>query len=263
LSSLEKYSKQISILDWVIVLSTFVLLIMVYVPQVIWQEENEYRTESRRRMSIIASAEEFYYELTGSYTLDGTELFTVVETAMDSLQADSLFTGEQIIKLPNKIYYVNVETGFDHRVDTTFSVAENLKQVSLDTIYTVGMKNPESGGVDTLFVNAINIDMFKQDSLFYKIFASDTASRSEIITDYLRKKFHLIPEFLICPVSSKTDGEEFILEIDDSDPEAPLFTVSSPVHEDYSESRFGIFKFYSGKHGQISGGEHSWAGEQR
>ncbi len=261
MSSEEKYSKQITILDWVIVLSTFVLLIMVYIPQVIWEEEDEYRTESRRRMSIISDAEEFYYELTGSYTLDGIELFTLVESAMDSLQADSLFTGDQVIHLPKKSYNVNVETGFDIRVDTTFSVAENLKRVSLDTIYTVGMKNPESGGIDTLFVNAMNMNMFKQDSLFYDIFASDTASRSEIYTDYLRQKFHLTQELLTCPVSSKIMGEPYIFSIDDSDPEAPIFTVSSPVSEDYSEPRFGIFKFYSGKHGQIVGGEQSWAGE--
>ena len=95
----KKYDKKISILDWFIVGSIIVMFLMVYIPQNIWSEENHYKKERRNRMKIISQAEEFYYELTGTYTLDFEELFLLVESAMDSLLADSLFYGEQIINM--------------------------------------------------------------------------------------------------------------------------------------------------------------------
>ena len=54
-------------------------------------------------MTAISNAQEFYKELTGSYTMDGNHLFELVEAAMDSLLADSLFLGEQYIKLQSAI----------------------------------------------------------------------------------------------------------------------------------------------------------------
>mgnify|MGYP001466146256 CR=1 FL=1 len=90
--------KKIGILDWGIVFSGIILLIIVYIPNHIWKEERIVRNESRHRMEIIADAEEFYKELTGEYTTDGKKLYSLVEAAMDSLIADSLFLGEQIIR---------------------------------------------------------------------------------------------------------------------------------------------------------------------
>ena len=70
-------------------------------------------------MSDIAHAEDFYFEMTGRYTLNGEHLFELVEAAMDSLIADSLFTGRKIINLNHNSYSVTLERGFEIRVDTT------------------------------------------------------------------------------------------------------------------------------------------------
>ena len=48
------------------------------------EEENQYKDMRRSRMKHISSAEEFFYEMTGKYTTDVSELFTLVEAAMDS-----------------------------------------------------------------------------------------------------------------------------------------------------------------------------------
>ena len=84
------YDKQISVLDWLIIIALIVMFIMVYLPQQIWEEESKYKQMRRHKMNIISKAEEYYYELTGNYTKDMNELFLLVESAMDSLLADTI-----------------------------------------------------------------------------------------------------------------------------------------------------------------------------
>ena len=253
----RNYERKISVLDWGIVISTILLLLTVYLPQSIWKEEVKFRKEGRLRMTAIANAEEFYFEMTGIYTLDGEHLFDLVEAAMDSLIADSLFTGEQVINLQGTFYPINIERGFENRVDTTFSSPTELYFSYEDTIYTVGLKNVESGGSDTLFVNVRDIARYQSDEYFQNIYNMDIVTRTELRTDYLRKKYHLINSMLYCPLTNNP----YIFEIDTTDGE-PIFMVTSPLHlqeEPYTESRFGVFTFEAGDHGFIRGNQKSWA----
>ena len=208
-------------------------------------------------MTSIADAEEFYFEMTGTYAPDGEHLFKLVEAAMDSLIADSLFTGDQIIYLGDQAYPVTMERGFETRVDTTFSQATELYFSYEDTIYTVGLNNPDSGGIDTLFVNVKDLARFRADKHYREIYSTDIVTRSEIRTDYLRKKYHLNTSLLYCPLTNNP----FIFEIDTTDKEA-VFSVISPLHileGPYTESRFGVFTFEAGDHGYIKGTQKSWA----
>ena len=122
-----KFETKIGLLDWFILLSIILLLLMVYIPSSIWVEEKRDRDESRFRMKAISNAAEFYKELKGSYTTDGEEMFALVEGAIDSLYADSLFVGEQKINTKNTLHHITIEKGFDFRADTTFSIAERIK----------------------------------------------------------------------------------------------------------------------------------------
>ena len=251
----KNMDKKIEILDWGIIFSILIMLFMVYIPKSIWDEEVKIRNEARHRMLAISNAQAFYKELTGTYTIDGEHLFSLVEAAMDSLLADSLFLGERTIKLKSGDYKVNLEQGFETRVDTTFSESENIRIVTLDTIYTVGLTNMNSNGVDTIFVNSNNLDYYRSQSNFYEIFNQDTASRSELITDYLRMKYHLTKDLLYCPISK----ERYIFEIDSTDAENLTFSVKTPLSEKYKERRFIIFSFESGNHGRIVDGNTSWS----
>ena len=253
----QNYERKISILDWGIVISAILLLLTVYLPQLIWKEEVKFRNEGRHRMSAIANAEEFYFEITGIYTSDGEHLFELVEAAMDSLIADSLFTGDQIINLGGQAYPVTMERGLETRVDTTFSQATEIYFSYEDTIYTVGLNNTESGGIDTLFVNVKDLERFQADEHFRDIYNIDIVTRSEIRTDYLRRKYHLSFSMLNCPLTKNP----YIFEIDTTDEEA-VFSVISPLHvlkDPYTESRFGVFTFEAGDHGYIKGTQKSWA----
>ena len=253
----KEQEMKISILDWGIIVSAILLLLTVYLPQSIWKEEVKFRKLGRHRMTSIAHAEEFYFEMTGAYTANGEHLFELVEAAMDSLIADSLFTDEQIINLDGTEYPVTMERGFEIRVDTTFSSATDLYFSYEDTIYTVGLHNPDSGNIDTMFVNVKDLHRFKADEHFREIYNTDIVTRSEIRTDYLRRKYHLNTEMLKCPLTN----DPFIFEIDTTGDEA-VFIVTSPLHvleEPYTESRFGVFTFEAGDHGYIKGTQKSWA----
>ena len=138
-------------LDWGIIFSCIIMLLIVYIPSHIWREEVKFREESRKRMEVIADAEEFYKELTGEYTTDGLELFELVESALDSTIADSIFLGEQFIYFDNKSFKVNMSKGFKFRADTTFSDGVSLKRTIKDTIYTIGLINEETGNIEFHF----------------------------------------------------------------------------------------------------------------
>ena len=105
--------------------------------KIVWKEEEKMKKEGRKRMSDIAYAEDFYFEMTGNYTLDGKHLFELVEAAMDSLIADSLFVGDQLINLNNITYPVTLERGSEVRVDTTFSFPVDYRRAFQDTIYSI------------------------------------------------------------------------------------------------------------------------------
>ena len=142
-------------------------------------------------------------------------------------------------------------------MDTTFSSATNLYFSYEDTIYTVGLNNPESGNIDTIFVNVKDLYHYKADEHFREIYKTDVVTRSEIRTDYLRKKYHLNTNMLNCPLTN----DPYIFEIDTTGDE-DIFTVTSPLHlleEPYTESRLGVFTFEAGDHGFIKGTQKSWA----
>ena len=250
-----KKQNKISLLDWLIFLSVIILFITIYIPQKIWAEEDYYKNESRHRMKVIADAAEFYKELTGHYSSDGNKVFSLVEAATDSLIADSLFIGEQYIIINNKKIKIEIEKGFEVRADTTFSKAEKIRRTIVDTIYTIGMNNVEQLTIDTLFVNVKNLNQYKSDPTFKKIIKEDIITRSEIVIDYLRNKFHLTNELLLCPLTN----EKYQIMIDSTDVEDIIFQVQSPVPIDFKESRYFIFAFYAGNHGSIQNGISTWA----
>ena len=196
--------KKIGILDWLILIAVMLLVLLVYIPQSIWSEEDRDRIESRKRMQLIADAAEFYNEITGEYTTEGKFMFKLVEAAIDSTFADSLFSGNKTIFVDDKPFLVTLESDFDVRADTTFSESSNIKVSVLDSIYVIGMKNAsEQNLIDTMYVNSSTLKMYMNRDSFLGIFSLDTIRRTENITDYLRKKYHLTENLLLCPLTNK------------------------------------------------------------
>ena len=289
----NKYDKRIGVLDWLIFFSIIVLVLMVYIPLNVWSEENQYKDMRRSRMKHIASAEEFFYEMTGKYTTDVNELFILVEAAMDSLISDSTFVGKQKINLGEKTYDVMMDETFHIRVDTTYSTAEVIKITEIDTLYRIGVKNEDNLSlIDTIWVNSKNFNDYQNNSNYVGQYITHyenpdgssieinefNKNKSEYIEakynpqtvkyvervnkyrNFLRRKFHLDEEFIYCPISKNNfDKKKFILKIDESNPSAPVFSIESPLTSDDNELRYGIFRYRPGKKESIISGVKSWA----
>ena len=256
-------NKKIGILDWLIFFSVIILIIMVYAPQRVWEEESKYRSDRRARMQHIALAEEFYYELTGNYTTDITELFSLVEASMDSLIADTTFIGVQNININNKNYKINIDDSFAERVDTSYSIPEQIKTEFDVTVHQIGFKNDNDPNlIDTLWVSDEKLIDSKNTDGFIDIYKTKVEKRVSLETNYLRRKFHLENDFIFCPISKNNlKKKKFILSIDNSNPKVPVFSIESPIDKSDNERRFGIFRFKPGKKESIVGGVQSWAGK--
>ncbi|MAJ44309.1 MAG: hypothetical protein CMF96_06140 [Candidatus Marinimicrobia bacterium] len=247
--------RKIGFLDWGLTFAFIILGLAIYIPDSIDREESYYKNESRHRMEVIYSAEELFYELTGNYTLDGKELFKVVQQARDSLMGDSLFYGDKVIHIDGNPKVFKIPRDLQMIVDTTFSSEEILKKQVTDFVYSVGIQNEESGIVDTIYVNSQNIENIRQNQNYVGEYGVDTTSHIEVYSDYKRKGFRLDFELLKCPLT----GNYYKIEIDNSDIENPILSITSPVPLNYSEPRFlYLYRFKADDHGMISGGIKSW-----
>tara|TARA_Y100000590_G_C15736887_1_gene1018835 strand:- start:670 stop:1452 length:783 start_codon:yes stop_codon:yes gene_type:complete len=255
----KKILKDIGFLDWAIFISIVIMSLMIFLPQIIWEEEDFYKNIRRDKMYIISKAEDFYYQLTGEYTLNTNELFTLVEAATDSVIADSLFLGKQTINLNNKIYNVTVEPGFHIEVDTTFSSLEIIRYDVVDTIYTISMLNQETNLLDTMLVNSRSMRRYKQNELFREIINYTMEDRVEKKSNYLRRKFHLSNDLIYCPISEYNLEKKFVLSIEKDKNNDSVFKITSPLTKEDKELRYGIFSFNPGKEESILGGVKSWA----
>ena len=255
----KKVFKDIGFLDWSIFISFIIMALMIFLPQIIWEEEDHYKSMRREKMTIISKAEDFYYQLMGEYTLDTEELFSLVESATDSVIADSLFTGKQKINLNNKVYHVQIEPGFHMEVDTTFSSLEILKYDVVDTIYTISMINEETNLLDTMLVNSRSMKRYQNSEKFEEIINYETSNRVEKQSNYLRRKFHLDNSLIYCPISESNLEKKFLLSIEEDKNNDPVFKIASPLSSNDREMRYGIFRYNPGKEEYILGGVKSWA----
>ena len=291
-----KFTTRIAILDWLFVFAILILLLMVYIPNQIWIQEKADRDESRFRMRTISNASEFYKEINGNYTINGPQMFELVEAAIDSAFADSLFVGEQQIILNDKIFNVSINKGFDYRADTTFSIAEQIRKTIIDTLYwTLEYSDSTKSSLDTNYVNSSEIKnrmnlyrfnpantplLSERDSTiteeeydnllsfeqkrFYRV-VKDTipgkmeiSEREEVKNNYLRKKYHLNSDLLTCPLSKK----DYILALEQQKSGENIFIVKSPVDESNIKTQYYFFEYNPGDHGYIRSGVQSWAGEE-
>ena len=240
------------ILDWLSVIGVFLLIAVVYVPKSIWAEEEQYLIESRRRMDVIQSAENFYHTLTGSYTVDGPFLFALVSQTHDSMIGDSTFTGDQVIHVGGIPYQVDIPDGMIYDLDTTFSVGRSLRKTVLDTIYTMLIWNDERADNDTVYISGRAVlARFASDLAYRGLIDSSFGSHSEVYTDYDWNRFRLNDELLL----SSVIREPFVIEIDST---SEVLSIASPITNDYVEKRYLLFRFKPRGHGAIVDGEAPW-----
>ena len=94
-------------LNFIIVLLAGVLFAVLIIPTQIWEEEEKFREESRKRMENLWKVETTFLNLTGEYTELGENAIHVVNAVYDSLKSGTDFYGDQQLALTPKRVMIN------------------------------------------------------------------------------------------------------------------------------------------------------------
>lgn len=99
--SLDKNQIEIKsfMFDWGIVFLLMLLVFIISIPPLIWNEENTKIKDSRKRMLDLAYALKSYNKLTGTYTDDKNLIFETIMHVRDSLIANETLNGNKNIYL--------------------------------------------------------------------------------------------------------------------------------------------------------------------
>ncbi|MDP6168600.1 MAG: hypothetical protein QF780_01210 [Candidatus Marinimicrobia bacterium] len=237
------------LLEVVIVLAMFFLIVVIYVPVAIWEEEDFYEKESRYRMQNVYDIESFYSRLTGEYNPNFIEAMSVVNAARDSTVADSLFIGEQYVKLYGKEFFVDVDESFGFEYDTTFGIKSFRKDTVQDTTVQIAVFSEDLGRNDTSFIRKKDLQGYIDSENFIGVVKEEPLERVEAVEYY--KTF--IPDSTtnFCPLTNN----QYVMEISEDGTD---LVVSSPITDPIIESHYLIFSFRAANHGVIRGGRKSW-----
>ncbi len=97
-------------LNILIVLLVGALLAVLLIPKQIWNEEQQYREQSRTRMQNLWKVESVFLRLTGDYTELGEHAINTVNLVYDTLKSGADFTGTRQITFPPKQINMNIDS---------------------------------------------------------------------------------------------------------------------------------------------------------
>jgi translation initiation factor 2B subunit (eIF-2B alpha/beta/delta family) len=116
------------VLKIVIVLLIFLLVVVIAVPEKIWTEEEMITYQSRRNMTSIYEAEQFFFRKTGEFTTNLDTLVTVIQN--DS----SLLQRKQQANLTNEIYQVLGNTLDIPSLQSILVVSKSVREIQGDIV---------------------------------------------------------------------------------------------------------------------------------
>jgi len=249
-SELSKKRKMYSdLLEFAIVFAFIFLIISIYVPRAIWDEEEYFEGQSHFHMENMYDAQNFYSSLLDDYDTDGLWVMQVVNSVRDSLMGDSTYLGEQSITLNGKSFTVNVPKGFDAEFDTTFGFPMTRRDTIQDTTATTVMYSEDLSRNDTSYVQKKLLGKFQADSNFVALIEEVGTERVEVVNYY--DSYMLDASMNYCPVTQKP----YLISIQG---EGNAVRVDSPIEETVVRNRYAIFAFKASNHGFIDDGTKSW-----
>ena len=242
----KKYS---DLIELGIVFAFLFMVITIYVPSMIWVEEEEAAESARFNIQTVHDIEYFYKILTDDYEPDGLWALNVVNAVRDSVLADSTYLGERNFELIGENVSVNIPEGFDVEYDTTFGFLKTRRDTLIDTIHTVVLYSEELSRNDTSFVTKNDLSSVMIEESFVSDLGFETKQRSEVVSYY----DSYIPDSsnFYCPLTD----EKIVVNIKD---DGDVVRISSPIEGIYSEGRYLLFSFKTRNHGYIEDGSRSW-----
>jgi len=242
----KKYS---DLIELGIVFAFLFMIITIYVPSMIWVEEEEAAETARFNIQTVYDIEYFYRILTDDYEPDGLWAMNVVNAVRDSVLADSTYLGERNFELIGEKVRVDIPEGFDVEYDTTFGFLKTRRDTLIDTIHTVVVYSEELSRNDTSFVTKDDLSLVMIEEGFISDLGFETKQRSEVVSYY----DSYIPDSsnFYCPLTN----EKIVVNIKD---DGEIVRISSPIEGIYSEGRYLLFSFKTRNHGYIEDGSRSW-----
>jgi len=238
----------VKILNIIAVIFAFCVVLVIYIPNSIWKDEDAVRAISRKRMVILNEVEKFYKQMTGFYQNDPLLAMKVLTAVRDSTRADSNFFGEQVVKLPEGRFALTVPKNFYLTFDTTFSFGYFKKDTIYDTTYQVLKWNEEMLTNDTVYVLADRYrELRKSDSSFRKALGSENSTRVQINRYY--RPFYLDTTFAYSPL---------IKELYQISSDTSKVRIQDPLKGEFKEKRYLFFAFKDTSAGYIENDEKSW-----
>ena len=237
------------LLELSIVVAFLFMIVCIYVPRAIWDEEEFYQNKSHFNMENLFDAQNFYKSITGEYSADGWWTFDVVNSVRDSLTGDSTYLGSQLITLNSKTFEVNIPKGFDIEFDTTFGFPMSRRDTIFDTTATIIMFSEDLSRNDTSYIQKRLLANFTSDSNFVKLVEEVPTQRVEVVNFY--DTYMPDSSMNVCPVTNIP----YDITIKD---EGNSIRVDSPIKETVVRRRFALFSFKASNHGYINDGTKSW-----
>jgi len=221
-----------------------VLILVIYLPTQVWNEQEEVQKLSQKRMTIIHKVEDFYNKMSNTYNEDPVMAIKIISALRDSTMADSNFYGTQTLNIDGKAYEFDVLKNLFKSYDTTFAFSYNLKDTVVDTLYKVTRWNESLRSFDTLSVSSTVLSSVDADT----VLEMETVERPATITYH--NQYYLEDKYAYRPLIDK----KYIVEFSDDKP----ITIKDPIDFMYEEPRFVFFTFQDTSHGYIKNGEASW-----
>ncbi|MBH09451.1 MAG: hypothetical protein CMG74_03685 [Candidatus Marinimicrobia bacterium] len=244
-----KEQHKTDLLEVCIIVFILLLIIVIYVPVAIWEEENYYQKESRFRMNNLYDIETFHKSITGNFNPNFLEAMNLVNAARDSVVADSLFIEEQLIKINGKEYIVDIYEDFSFEYDTTFGFKTFRRDTVLDTTLQIAIYDDALDRSDSIFIRKRELLSFQNDPNFNGVVKVEPVKRIELVEYY--KTFLPDSSTYYCPLTK----DSYKVNISD---DGSSLRVSSPINEVVKKPRYFLFSFKANNHGVIKDGIRSW-----
>ncbi len=241
--------KKVLLSDLLEIVTVFALLFMIisiYVPRAIWDEEEAFEELSHFRMKNIYNVEDFYYQLTGEYSSDVLWAMDVVNAIRDSLVADSTYLGEQILLLNDKALDITINEGWEVVFDTTFGFLRHRKDTIQYNLYPIVNYIEERDAYDTSYVKENELAAAMENPAFVKKLGQETTQRVENVDYYV--SYRPDSSYFYCPIT----GDPYEVTTEGG------IKISSPIKDDVIERRYLIFTFRGRNHGYVEDGVPSW-----
>ena len=159
--------------------------------------------------------------------------------------------------LKRKRYVLNVELGLGYTIDTTFSYPVELENNKTRELYKIEVQNElDKQKRDDLWVDRSDINNYN----VFNILKTDMSTSTNVIKDFLLKKYHLESDYALCPISDSNNDKKFIFDIEyEKGSNKQQFIIKAPIDNDDKVSlRYGIFRYRPGKPEEINNGVANW-----